>query len=132
MSSIKGHLPSKLVLHQRLSFIKGHLQWKLLFYQRVPSIKGLPKISGLEKKFIQKNFWSKNFGVEFWQWQTFRSEHYFLLSSCKGSIFASDFYKSWYCTSIHDLHIPPPTIREGGGGCFLDFSTILFIPTQTM
>ena len=38
-SSIQGHLPSKVVLHQRFSFIKGPLLSKVHFHQMSSSIK---------------------------------------------------------------------------------------------
>ena len=37
---LKGHLPLKVIFHQRLSSIKGHLPSKVIFHQSLSSIKG--------------------------------------------------------------------------------------------
>ena len=39
-SSIKGRLPSKVILHQKSSSVKGHLPSKVIFHQRSSSVKG--------------------------------------------------------------------------------------------
>ena len=50
-TSIKGHLPSKVFFHQKLSSIKDCLLSKIVFHQRLPSIKGhLPSKVALHQK----------------------------------------------------------------------------------
>ena len=51
--SVKGHFPSKLVLHRRSSSVKGCLPSKVVFRQRSSSVKGhLPSKVVLCQRFL--------------------------------------------------------------------------------